>query len=356
MSKKQKNIFITLGVVVLLVLVTSPKLKLFNTEAGSPPPGSMARAGLPVSVYVVKPDKISNRIMATGTVLANEEVELRSEITGKVEQILFREGSWAKKGDLLVKINDSELQAQLMKLQSQEGLAAEKERRRKLLYDKQNISPEDYEVALNELNSIRAETQLVKAKIEKTEIRAPFDGVIGLRFVSAGSYLSPERPIASLQSVNPVKIDFSIPEKYVHAVARNQTIHFAVAGSKEKFAGKIYAIEPKIDPVTRTVQIRAMCPNKDGRVIPGAFAEVELVLQQLDDALMVPTEAIVPEAQGQKVFLYRNGTAQPQKVETGMRTETKIQITSGLQANDTLITSGILQLVAGMPVSISSAN
>ncbi|MEE9288214.1 MAG: efflux RND transporter periplasmic adaptor subunit [Bacteroidota bacterium] len=356
MSKKLRNILIGIGAVVLVVLLTSPRIKLFESNPENPGGGQEGDFSVSVEAIVIRPEKIDDKILATGTVLANEEVELNTEISGKIEHIMFKEGGRVQKGELLLKINDAELQAQLLKLDFQERLAEDIEQRRKKLLENNLISPEDHEIALNELNSIKAEIQLVKARIDKTEIRAPFDGTVGLRYVSEGSYVSTDTRIANFQDAKHVKIDFSIPEKYANSARKGQLIHFMIAGSDERYAGKIYAIEPKIDPATRTLQLRAISPNKDGKVIPGAFAEVELVLQHLDSALMVPTEALVPILRGHQVYLFRNGRAQPQSVEIGLRTGTKVQITAGLQVSDTLITSGILQMVPGLPVRISNFN
>jgi membrane fusion protein, multidrug efflux system len=301
----------------------------------------------------LKPEKLVNSIRATGTILANEEVDLRPEIAGKIEKIYFQEGSAVRKGDLLVKINDDELRAQVLKLESQRKLAEDKERRRRMLFEKQNISPEDYEIALNELNSIKAEILLNNARVAKTALKAPFDGHIGLRYVSEGSYVSSETRIATLQDVSTVKVDFSIPERYASMVRKGQKIRFRRSGSAEEYSGTIFAIEPRIDLQTRTVQLRAVSPNARGRLIPGAFAEVELVLESFDTALLIPTEALVPELGGQKVFVYRQGIARQQNVQTGIRTDSRVQIIEGLAANDTVITSGILQLAPGLPVQLA---
>jgi membrane fusion protein (multidrug efflux system) len=331
----------------------SPRLKLFSP--GDAPSGSGQRdVRLPVTAIVVRPEPLTNSIRATGTILANEEVELRSEIAGKIDNIVFREGSVVRKGDLLVKINSDEIQAQLQKLESQVKLAEEKERRRRLLFDKQNISPEDYEIALNELNSIKAELKYNQARLQKTALRAPFQGVIGLRYVSEGSYVSSETRIASLQNLEQVKVDFAVPERYAQTVKVGQSIRFTRAGSDEVFSGKIFAVEPKIDPQSRTLQVRALARNVGGRLLPGGFAEVILELEHFEAALMVPSQAIVPELGGQKVFIQRSGKAEQAQVRIGVRTETRVQILSGLQAGDTVITTGLLQLAPGLPVQLTS--
>jgi len=352
MNKKLRNTLYVLGGLVLIVLLTSPRVGLFKSGDVQSASSAGKDQRLPVEAVVLKPEKLSNTIRSTGTVLANEEVELRSEIAGKISRIFFVEGTPVRRGEVLVKIDDSELQAELLKLKSQERLATDKEQRRKELLSKQLISSEDYETALNELNSTRAEIKLTEARTAKTELRAPFDGVVGLRYVSEGSYVSSDSRIATLQNIEHVKVDFSVPEKYATAVRKGQSIKFRTGLSSQAFTGTIYAIEPKIDPVTRTVQLRAMCPNPDRGILPGSFAEVELILQEFREALMIPTEALVPELLGQKVFLYRDGLAEPASVEIGLRTETSLQVTSGLSPGDTVITSGILQLAEGMPVQI----
>ena len=352
-SKKLRNtLLVVIGIVVIVVL-TSPRIRLFGTDPARESAGASAAQVLPVTAFIIKPERIDNRIRTTGTILANEEVEIRSEVSGKIEKISFREGSRVAKGDLLVKINDDELQAQLKKFEAQLQLAEDVARRRRQLFENKNISPEDYERTVFEVNAIEADIQLYRARIEKTELRAPFAGAVGLRYVSEGSIVSPTIRITMLQDVRRVKVDFSIPEKYAYAVRIGDPITFRRDGSDHVYRGSAYAIEPKIDPVTRTLLIRAIAENDDLQMMPGAFAEVDLVLSAVENALVIPTEALVPELQGQKVFLYRGGIVTPQSVETGVRSERGIQITSGLAMSDTVITSGILQIRPGMPVEIS---
>ena len=353
MNKKTRSILLAIIGLIILVLITSPKLSLFSTDTTLAGADARTDTRLPVSIHVLFPGKVEDKIRSTGSVIANEEVELRSEIGGKIVRIAFREGSPVRKGELLVKIDDSELKAQLLKLESQEKLAREVENRRRLMFDSKLISSEEYERAVNELNSTKADIVLTKARIEQTEIRAPFDGIVGIRYVSEGSFVSSTTRIASLQNISSVKIDFSVPERYVNDVKKGQEIQFRLTGIEGFYTGEIFAVEPKIDPATRTVLLRARSSNEDGRIIPGAFAEIELILRQIDSALMVPTEALVPELGGQSVYLFKNGQAQPQRVETGLRTNRAIQTISGLQARDTVITSGILQLRPGLPVRIA---
>jgi membrane fusion protein, multidrug efflux system len=355
MKKSFKRIIIGVVVVILLVIILYPKV----SSSGSDESMNLSPRGtemtIPVKAHIIKPEKLSNTVNSTGSIMANEEVELRSETSGKIISINFREGSFVNKGDLLVKINDADLQAQLRRTESKVKVAEEKEFRQRTLLERNLISQEEYDNTFNELNASKADYDLIKAQIDKTEIRAPFSGIVGLRSVSEGSFVNTNTIIARLQNLSSLKIDFSIPERYSPMVRVGDEIDFRVSGNNEYYTAKVYAIEPRIDPSTRTLQIRAMCgPKKD--LIPGAFANVQLRLKETADAMLVPSVAIVPELKGQRVYLYKDGTVVPQIVEMGIREETRVQIISGLNIGDTVITSGILQIRPGVKVSISEFN
>jgi membrane fusion protein, multidrug efflux system len=351
MKKNTKTILILASVAVVIILLAIPKLK--STENSTTPSGQKSTGPLPVKAHITKYEVLDNKVLTTGTILANEEVDLKSEVDGKITKIYFHEGSYVNKVDLLVKINDADLQAQLQSAKSRLELQKDTEYRQKQLLEKEAISQEDYDMTANQLQVNQAEVELIKAQIDKTEIRAPFSGIIGLKNVSEGSFVNNSMVIASLQNINPIKIDFSIPERYSSMVEVGDEINFTISGSDKKYVGKVYAIEPKIDQVTRTLKIRALCPNTGREILPGSFANVELVLKKIENAILVPSEALVPDIKGQKVFLYKNGTAVPQQVETGIRTDMNVQLTSGISEGDTIITSGMLQLRPGTPVSIS---
>jgi membrane fusion protein (multidrug efflux system) len=354
MSKKKKIVLISSAIAVIMFLLALPKINFSGSQDNSP--HLNADTQVLVNAHILKPEVLGNNIITSGTVLANEDVDLKSEVAGKITQIAFKEGSRVKKGDLLVKINDAELQAQLRREQYKLELLKDKEYRQKKLLEREAISQEEYDDALNQLNVSRSEVDLIRAQIEKTEIRAPFDGIVGLKNVSEGSFINSSSVIASLQNINPIKIDFSIPERYAGSVKIGDKVNFKVVGEEEQNEARVYAIEPKIDPVTRTLKIRAIYSNPAGKILPGSFADVELILDKIEDALMVPTQAVVPELKGQKVYLYKSGKVVSQKIETGIRTDIKVQATSGLSPNDTLITSGILQVKDGIPVKISEFN
>jgi membrane fusion protein (multidrug efflux system) len=350
--KNFKTIIIIVLIIAALVIIKIMFLgnKEGGKQAGSAPGSKPAPTA--VTVFVTSQETLDNKVFASGTILANEEVALMPEVSGKIVQLNINEGAKVNKGDLLVKINDADLQAQIKKLQIQIKLAEEREGRQKQLLGISGISQEEYDISLNQLNSIKADVELVKAQIAKTEIRAPFNGIIGLKSISEGSNVSPGTRIASIQQVDPVKIDFSIPEQYVGMIKKDNVLQFTLEGINDTFPAKIFAIEPKIDLNTRSVQIRAICSNSKGLIFPGAFAKIDLPLKEIPNAIMIPTEAIVPVLKGKKVFVCKNGKAQAVMVETGIRTDTKIQITKGLQVGDSVVTTGVMQLKPDAPLKI----
>ena len=324
-------------------------------SAGGPGggPGGAPRSAMRVSGVVVEPQNFANSLSVTGSIEANEQVQIRTQISGLVRSISFEEGSQVSKGQVLLKIDDAELRAQLAQAQTRQSLAEENDRRAGLLLKKEAISREEYDIAHSELKSAQAQTQLIRAQLDKTTIRAPFSGRIGLRSISEGTYISPETVIANLVSTNPVKITFSVPEKYASQVKVNTTLNFTVAGSNQKHTATVYAIEPGIESSSRTLQLRARAANPDDALRPGSFANIELPLTVIEDALLVPTEAVVPVQNGKKVFVSENGKAKEVMIETSTRTEKDVLVTSGLQAGDTVLTTGIMTLRSGAPVNVA---
>jgi membrane fusion protein (multidrug efflux system) len=212
------------------------------------------------------------------------------------------------------------------------------------------ISQEEYDSTVGELNVLEAELQLRQAMLEKAEIRAPFAGIVGLRMVSPGAYVSNQTRVTTLQDIDPVKIQFSVPEAYARELAIGDSVRFRIKGLEEDFRGEIYAAEPAIDPETRSLTLRARAPNPAGRLLPGSFAEVDVAIRQVPDALSLPAVAVVPELGGKKVFLYADGVAQTRIVETGIRTEDRVEITRGLEPGEQVIVSNIARMRVGIPV------
>lgn len=307
---------------------------------------------LKVGGIVLTPETFNNTLSLSGSIEANEQVEIRSEVSGIVEGIYFNEGSFVTKGQLLFKVNDIELRAQLQQAKTKGGLASENERRAKLLLEKEAISQEEYDIARADYKLAQAQIQLIQAQISKTNLRAPFSGKIGLRSISTGTYVTPSILIAKLVNIEKLKITFSIPEKYVNQIKSNTNLSFTVAGSTEKYNAKVYAIEPEVEIATRTLKIRAITENKSRTLFPGTFANVVLPLDIIENAIVVPTEAIVPIQNGKKVFISVGGKAKEIKVETTTRTDTSVLVLSGLNAGDTLITSGVMSLKNDTPVKV----
>ncbi len=317
--------------------------------------GSSARsAALSVDAVLVQARPLENKITATGTLLANEEVELRPETSGRVVGVYFQEGSRITKGALMLKIDDSELQAQHKRKELEEKLAAAEEQREKSLFDIKAISQEEYDKALNALNLLQAEKELIETQIGKTEIRAPFNGVVGLRYVSPGGYVSPSMLVATMQELDPIKVEFSVPEKYATRLKNGMNLVLLAGEQQDSIPGTIYAVETKIDLNTRTIKARGRIPNSTGTLIPGSFARVEIKLEELENAIVIPSGAVIPELNAEKVFLCVNGKAKSVPVKTGIRTDRGIQVTAGLSTNDTLIITGLLQLADGKGVTVKS--
>jgi membrane fusion protein (multidrug efflux system) len=312
--------------------------------------GRPAAAAAAVSVAVVAPAPLVETIASTGTLRAEEGVELQAETAGKIVSILFAEGARVRKNDLLVKLNDADLLATRTRAHYRRELASLKERRMALLLKQGVARQEEYDMALSDLHVQDAEISLTEAQIAKTEIRAPFDGVVGLRYVSEGAYVTAASRVATLQRLDQLKVDFSVPEKYATRVRVGSHIRVTVAGVDRSFDGSIYAIDPRIDAATRTVLIRAICPNREARLFPGAFASVSLELARLDNAVLVPAIAIVPGLNAMTVFVVKDGKAQLRAVVTGTRLEDRVQILSGLTPGETIVTSGVLQLSPGQNV------
>jgi membrane fusion protein (multidrug efflux system) len=318
-------------------------------------PGGGSAPAMRVSGMVATPQKFANSLSVTGSIEANEQIEVRGQVSGLVRSINFQEGGNVRKGQVLVRIDDSELRAQLAQAQTRQTLASENERRARLLLEKEAISREEYDVARAELKTAQAQIQLVRAQLAKTSITAPFSGKVGLRAVSAGSFLSPETVVTNLVSINPIKISFAVPEKYASQVKLNTEITFTVAGTQEKYTAKVYAIEPSIQATTRTLQLRARADNSSGALLPGSFANIQLPLTVINDALLIPTQAVVPVQNGKKVFIAENGKAKEVMIETSTRTEKDLLVTSGLSAGDTVLTTGVMTLKAGNPVKVALA-
>jgi len=325
-------------------------------SSGADGVGSPAQTAetLTVETLAVTPHRLVERFATVGTIRADEQVDLRSEISGVLREIRFTEGSMVSKGQLLVQIDDDELVAERDRARHRTELALLREARQQDLLTQELTSQDEYDLVLSQLNVLRAELRLAEAELEKTQIRAPFRGVIGLRSVSRGTALTPQTRIARLQKIDRVKIEFSVPEGQAGRVRVGETITFRVKGTDREHTAEIYALEPNVDSETRSLNARARCANPDNELLPGAFADVELAINEIGDALTVPAIAIIPELGSKKVYIAEDGKAVPRLVETGVRTDTEVQITRGLSAGDRVIVSAIQRLNSGLPIQEKS--
>jgi membrane fusion protein (multidrug efflux system) len=323
-------------------------------SAAMPGGGQGGKPAGPTNVRAIRivPRDLRDEISVNGSTAAPEEVLVASEVAGKITRILFQEGTFVKKGALLVQLDDEELQAQRQRLLVRRELTQRIADRLKNLYDREGVSLQEYEIARAEADQVLAEIALIDVQISKRSILAPFDGLLGLRMISEGSFVSPGMSMVKLVSTNPIHLSFSVPERYNAVLKKGSLVRFKMDGSDAQYTATVIAREPQIDPATRSLRVKASAPNPGGSILPGAFAAVSVSLQSYERTIMIPTEAVVPEEGIQKVFLCRNGMAEAVKIETGIRKDTDIQVLHGLQEGDTLITSGVMQLRPGSPVTI----
>ena len=349
-------------VLIAVAALAAPKLMKSGDadgrgRAGGPAgaAGGQAKAPPPqVRVHVVAPERLVETLVSPGALVANERIEVVSENAGLVQRIHLDEGARVATGDLLVKIDDRELITERDRITARLELAERQAARQQELHQQGLISDDVLEVATTEADALKAELAQVGVRLAKTEIRAPFAGIIGLRRVSEGAFLSPQTRIATLVQSDPMKLEFAVPERYAARFRPGDSVEFRVEGIAGDRKASIYAIEPSVDPATRTVQMRATTPNPDGRLLPGAFADVLVAVREVADALTVPSIAVIPELGGKKLWVLENGAAQPRQVETGIRTGDRVEITRGLTAGDAVITSGIQILRPGLAVTVAS--
>lgn len=311
---------------------------------------------LKVNAQVIKPHLLTDEILVTGRLVPDEEVNLSFETSGKITDIFFTEGTLVKRGELLAKVNDRQLQAQLKRLEAQIPLAEDRVFRQNALLKRDAVSKEAYEQVKTELATLNADIENIKASIDMTELRAPFDGIIGLRQVSAGAYASPTTVVAKLTKVTPLKVEFAVPERYAREIKKGTNLEFRVEGKLEAYPAQVYATEAGLDAETHSLTIRAIYPNRNGELLSGRYAGIRLKQREIENAIAIPSEAIVPEMGKNKVFVYRSGLADPVEVAIGIRTDAEVQIIRGLSVGDTILTSGTLQLRKDMPVEIQAIN
>jgi membrane fusion protein (multidrug efflux system) len=314
-------------------------------KVAAPQQGAAAKAPpMRVDGYIVRTESFRENVEVPGTVVANEVAEIHPEVSGRIVQLNVVEGKYVSKGALLAKLYDGDLRAQLNKIQVQLALAKKTEERQAQLLKIQGISQQDYDISLLQVNSLNADIGILQTSISKTVVRAPFSGKIGLQKVSPGSYVTPASVIATISQTDQLKLDFSIPEKYTGLIRTGQLVTFTIEGSNKQMEAKVVATEANVMEATRTLTVRAAISGKDDALIAGAFAKVQLSFAPDPNTILIPTQAVLPQARGKKVILYKSGTAVFADIVTGVRDSARVQITEGLNAGDTVVVTGLLSV------------
>jgi membrane fusion protein, multidrug efflux system len=349
----KKNIF-WISISILLIIVIAIWLILRGSKNKAE---DNILKGIPVTkvdAYIVQPTLLIDEISVSGSLLPYEEVELKNEVAGRVVKLNLPEGKAVKEGTLLVKLFDDDLQANLKKLQAQLAIQEQILSRQTELLRVSGISQNEYDQTTLLVSSIKADIDVQRALIRKTEVLAPFDGIIGLRNISIGAEVTPSTHLATIRSIDKLKLDFSVPEKYTSSVKSGMRVKFALYNNEIQYDATVFATEEGIDSDTRNLRVRAIVDSRSGELIPGAFTNVTLRLSENNDALMIPTQSLIPREQSKSVIVAKNGSAHIIEVKTGIRKPSEIEITEGLQPGDTVITSGILFLKEGAKLSYSS--
>ncbi len=357
MNIKTRIIVVIFIVLLLLGMIFFPKIKiLFTSDNGDIKRGDsrMSRSELVVNATVLRPQTLQNMFRSKGVLLPDEEVDLTFETSGKITAIYFEEGSQVQKGALLAKVNDEPLKAELKKLEAQLPLAEARVYRQQTLLEKDAVSQEAYQTVITELETLNADIELTKARIAQTELRAPFSGIIGLRFVSEGAYASPSVVVAKLTKISPLKVEFSVNESQANEIKAGTSLAFKVDNDLNTYHASVYAIESQLDEETFSLKARALYPNTDEKIKPGQSATVEIELSKIEQAIVIPAISAIAEMGRDIAYIYDNGKAKRVTITKGLRTASSVQIIEGLNAGDTLLVSGVMQLRDGMPVKIET--
>ena len=309
-----------------------------------------------VDGFIVRPQSISDKIEVPGSILPGEQTQIRAEVSGRVVQLNIKEGTLVQKGALLVKLFDGDLQNQLKKLKVQLEIAKATEKRQAELLKINGISQQDYDLIKLNVRTLEVDMEATEIAIVKTEIRAPYSGQVGLRSISVGAYISPADVITTMRQVEELKLEFSVPEKYAKEVKKGDHITFHVDGGQRTHSATVIATENSVEQTTRTLRIRALVDKIDAELVPGLFARINLQLGKMNDALLVPTQALVSTARNKQVAVLRRDSVVFNVVETGVRDSAYVQVTQGLKAGDTIVTTGLMVLKPNSKVKVVRVN
>lgn len=339
------------------VLIVSSVIISCGKKKAAAPTGQARQMRAPeVEGFIVRPQSISDKIEVPGSLLPGEQTQIRSEVSGRIVQLNIKEGMLVQKGELLIKLFDGDLQNQLKKLRIQLEIAKTTEERQAELLKINGISQQEYDLVKLNVETLNVDIEATQIAIVKTEIRAPYTGQLGLRNISLGAYISPTDIITTLRQVNELKLEFSVPEKYAKEVKKGDKITFRVDGGQRTHTAVVIATENSVEQTTRTLRIRALVDKIDQELVPGVFARVNLQLGKNLDALLVPTQALISTALNKQIAVLKKDSVVFNVVETGVRDSVYIQITNGLKAGDTIVTTGLMVLRPNAKVKVTRVN
>ncbi len=346
-------------ILILIIVVVAGGLVFFLTRNGKSeavtPPAAVGK-GLTAEVFIVKDTVVEEKINVLGTLFANEEVEVATEVPGRLVKVNFAEGQFVKKGQLLFKLDDSELQGQLKILEARKNFVNSSVKRMGSLFKAEAVSREEYETELNSLEVLDAQIDLLNVQIGKTSIVAPFDGKTGIRRISQGAYVNSNTSLVNLEDLGKIKVEFALPEKYASKIKQGHSISFTVENDAKIYEARVHVIDPKIDRTTRSLFIRAMADNSGFKLVPGSSASITVALGGEENTLMVPSQALIPSLSGYSVFAVQNGKARAVPVTIGIRTNNAVQLTSGLNRGDTVMITNLLRVKEGLQIQPVVAN
>lgn len=345
-----KKLLIPAIAVAVLALVLWPRLMPSATkeDTAAARPGAGAAA---VRTQRLEPEPFESRLTFNGTLKADQSIDIRGELRGKVEQIHFTDSQEVRKGDLIVVIESGEVEAELRSLQEQLALASTQAERLQNLFKSGSVTASERDDAVSRREVLRAEVERLQVRLAKTRISAPFDGTLGLRHISTGDLIEADTLITTLQTVSDLTVDFNVPERFLGLVQPQTELSLRVAGHEQPFTATVRAIDPRVDIATRTLTVRADVDNPERRLLPGNYARVELVSRN-DAALVVPSVAVLQSLDAVSVFTVEDGIAVRHTVQTGHRNETRVEILQGLEPGAEVITSGIQSVRDGQRVNI----
>lgn len=351
--KYAEPLLFILSIAVLVAACISKADSLNDTHAKTE---TVVVAGTPVDGVVIQPGTVREELEVTGTLVANQRVEIVSELTRRIVKVHVKEGTKVRAGTPLFQLDDADLQAQLQRLRQQEKLALLNEQRLKDLLEHEAIAQQDYDEAITNLKVLEAQITEIQVTIGKTRIVAPFDGQVGIIKVYPGSVVSVNNVLTDIEDNRLVKVEFNVPEKYTNIIAPGSTHTFTIASDKKQYSATVAARAASLSENTRTLLVHAVAANPQGTLLPGQSARLKLALSTSGDALTVSSQALIPSSKGYTVYVSKHGMVAATPVEIGQRSAGSVEITQGLHKGDTVITSNLLRLVPGAPVQFVTLN